>query len=84
MTELMPLPGDYACVSMGGTAGRLVALGERLNGSAFSRYQHAFIYMGAGKIVEAEPGGARERPLQGYGSIVWSTGKSRSPQRNAG
>ena len=75
MTELMPLPGDFACVSMGGEAGRLVALGERLNGDAFTQYQHAFVYMGASKIVEAEPGGAQERPLQGYGSIVWSTGK---------
>ena len=75
MTELIPMPADFACVSMGGEAGRLVALGERLNGSAFTQYQHAFIYMGDRRIVEAEPGGARERLLQGYGSIVWSTGK---------
>ena len=70
-----PQPADFACVSMGGEAGKLVALGERLNGDAFTQYQHAFVYMGDRRIVEAEPGGARERPLQGYGSIVWSTGK---------
>ena len=64
---MTPLPGDFACVSMGGAGGQLVALGERLCGDAFTEYQHAFVYTGEGHIVEAEPGGAREVPLGGYG-----------------
>jgi hypothetical protein len=70
-----PQAGDFACVSMGGEGGRLIALGERLCGDAFTQYQHAFIFIGGGQIVEAEPGGARAAPLGGYGNIAWSTGK---------
>ncbi len=69
-----PEPGDFAVVSAGGTAGRLVAWGERLNGSAFSQYQHAFIYIGGGHVVEAEPAGARERPLTPHARELWSAG----------
>lgn len=72
MTE--PLWGDFACVSMGGAGGKLIGLAERLNGDAFSQYQHAFVYIGGGQVVEAEPGGARAAPLAGYGAILWSTG----------
>src|SRR5258706_5536516 len=69
-----PEPGDFAVVSAGGTAGRLVAWGERLNGSAFSEYQHAFIYIGGGQVVQAEPSGACQRPLTGHTRELWSTG----------
>ena len=34
-------PGDFAVCSISGTAGRLIALGETLNGDAFAQYQHA-------------------------------------------
>jgi cell wall-associated NlpC family hydrolase len=70
-----PQPGDYACVSMGGEGGRLVALGEKLAGDAFTQYQHAFIYLGSGQIMQAEPNGAVQAPLGGYGHILWSTGR---------
>src|SRR5260221_5469305 len=69
-----PSPGDFAVVSAGGTAGKLVAWGERLNGSAFSQYQHAFIYVGLGKVIQAEPTGACIRPLTGHTRELWSTG----------
>ena len=74
MTEIKPLPGDFCCCSTGGEAGRLVSLGERLNGDSFTRYGHTFIYVGDGRIVEAQPGGAREAPLGGYRDALWSTG----------
>jgi hypothetical protein len=81
-----PQPGDFACVSMGGTGGKLIGLAERLTGSAYSEFQHAFVCTQVGTapdiglprrdwIVEAEPGGAREVALGGYGKILWSTGK---------
>src|SRR5258707_4910792 len=70
-----PQPGDFAVVSAGGLAGRLVALGERLNGTGFTQYQHAFVYIGgAGMIVQAEPAGACIRPLHGHARELWSTG----------
>jgi len=72
---ILPQAGDFACVSMGGAGGRLVGLGERLCGDAFTQYQHAFVYIGDQRIVEAEPGGAVAAALGGYGSMVWSTGK---------
>jgi len=67
--------GDFACVSMGGAGGRLIGFAERLTGSAYSEYQHAFVYAGGGQVVQAEPGGAVASPLGGYGKIVWSTGR---------
>lgn len=70
-----PMPGDYCCVSMGGPGGKLVALGEKLAGDAFTQYQHAFIFIGAGRIVEAEPGGAVAATLGAYGDMLRSTGK---------
>ena len=70
-----PQPGDFACVSIGGEGGRLIALGERLNGDAFTQYQHAFIYIGDGRIIQAEPGGAVSAPLGGYGNIAWSSAR---------
>src|SRR5262249_2112897 len=60
---------------MGGAGGVLVGLGERLCGDAFSEYQHAFVYTGGGRIVQAEPGGAAESALGGYGRVLWSTGR---------
>ncbi len=69
-----PQPGDFAVVSSGGLAGKLVAFGEKLNGSAFTQYQHAFIYLGDGQIVQAEPAGASVRPLTGHAVTLWSTG----------
>lgn len=71
-------PGDFAVVSTGGPAGRLIALGERLNGDAFTQYQHAFVYAGDMQVIEAEPGGARDRRLTRFETpgqlTLWSTG----------
>src|SRR5260221_12218924 len=69
-----PQAGDFAVVSAGGTAGRLVAWGERLNGTGFSQYQPAFIYIGNSRVVQAEPAGACVRPLTGHTQELWSTG----------
>jgi len=75
-----PQPGDFGLVKMGGETGRLIRLGQWLNGDGFADYEHAFVYAGdAGVgnishgIVEAEPGGARLLPLH-YGDVLWSSG----------
>jgi hypothetical protein len=77
MARLMiPQPGDFCCVPIGGPGGRVIGLGERLCGSAFSMYQHAFVYLGDMTVVEAMPHGARTRrlvaPAEQFG--LWSSG----------
>jgi cell wall-associated NlpC family hydrolase len=85
MAAVTPEPGDFAVVSAGGLAGRAVAFGEWLNGDAFTQYEHAFVYVGGGRIIQAEPGGANEAPLTGHASILWSSGviPLTDPQRKA-
>lgn len=72
----MALPGDFGLVSIKGGVGFLIRIGQWLNGDGFRNYEHAFVYVGDGKIVEAEPGGARISDLAEYDgrAILWSTG----------
>jgi uncharacterized protein YycO len=71
-----PQPGDFAVTSVVGPVGFLISLGERLNGSRFGHWDHAFVYVGDGQLVEAEPGGARLAGLDEYQGrpVLWSTG----------
>lgn len=84
---MTPLPGDFCVRSMGGDAGKLISLGEFLNGNGFSEYDHAEIFVGLpdshapyGYTMGAYPGGAHLVPLaydqlnDGNG-FLWSTGK---------
>lgn len=80
----VPVPGDYACRMIGGETGKLITLGEKLNGDSFTQYDHAEIFVGMadlqapyGYVMGAQPGGARLDPLPadhitGY---AWSSGK---------
>lgn len=73
-----PKPGDIGLVTMPGTVGRLIRLGQWLNGDGFANYEHAFVVAGVHvrgedrgvadgmKIVEAMPGGALLSPLSRY------------------
>jgi uncharacterized protein YycO len=72
-----PLPGDFAVTSIVGPVGFLISVGEWLNGSRFGHWDHAFVYVGDGQLVEAEPGGARLAGLDEYAGrpMAWSTGK---------
>ncbi|WP_280696562.1 hypothetical protein [Kitasatospora sp. GP82] len=62
---------------MSGQVGRLIRIGQWLNGGGFADFEHAFIYVGDGELVEAEPGGARLGPLAAYDGrpIRWSTSR---------
>jgi cell wall-associated NlpC family hydrolase len=79
---LIPEPGDFCCVSVGGEGGQLIGTAERLKGDGFSAYQHAFVYLGGGQRVEAESAGARlaTMPVRDGAPVVsnklvsWSTG----------
>lgn len=74
----VPLPGDFACVPMDGPGWGLIGLGERLYvpkaARAMSRYRHAYVYVGGGMVVQAEPGGA-VLALRHDPQALWSTGK---------
>ncbi|GAA1259424.1 hypothetical protein GCM10009665_56900 [Kitasatospora nipponensis] len=61
---------------MRGGAGRLIRVGQWLNGDGFADFEHAFILVGGDQVVEAEPGGAHQAPLAEYDgrSIRWSSG----------
>lgn len=77
MSAPQPQPGDFAVTTVRGQVGFLISLGEWLNGSRFGHWDHAFVYVGDGQLVEAEPGGARLAGLDEYQGrpIAWSTDK---------
>lgn len=83
-TELYnPRPGDIGLVTMGGPAGKLIRLGQWLNGDGFENFEHAFITTdetgpnGKPMIVEAQPHGAAFRELHyAPGTLHWCTGLS--------
>lgn len=60
-----PRPGDFGLTKIQGGTGWLVKLGQLLNGDA-SEYTHAFVVLDGGELIEAEPGGAKIRPLSVY------------------
>ena len=64
----MPIPGDFCVVATPGIMARLIRLVTR------STVNHAFILVAPGRIIEADPGGAREVPLSNYDGMfqVWS------------
>lgn len=68
-----PQPGDIGVTQITGDAGRLIRIGQWLNGDGFADFEHALVYLGNGQILEAEPGGARIAELTEYNerNIAW-------------
>lgn len=58
----VPSAGDFGLVRISGPTGAAVSLGQRLIGSG-SYYTHAFIVIGDGTVVQAQPGGAERVSL---------------------
>lgn len=69
-----PQPGDMGLVRIKGIVGWLIQFGELIYDGNW-RWSHAFIYLGNGYIMEAEPGGARIAKLSEYDGrkVLWST-----------
>jgi hypothetical protein len=73
-------PGDIGLTAIAGDVGKLIKLGEWLNGDGFDRLQHAFTVGEKNgddwDIYEAEPGGLRRALLGEYASheVVFSSG----------
>jgi hypothetical protein len=53
-----PQPGDFSLTKIRGGAGWFIRLGQALLGEGFRDYEHAYVNLGDGWIIEAEPGGA--------------------------
>jgi len=70
MTSYEPRIGDYGVVRTGGFFGKLIRLGT------VSRWNHAFIYVGDGNIVEANPTGVAISPVSKYPNIAWNQHES--------
>jgi uncharacterized protein YycO len=71
-----PEPGDFGVVRISGGAGLAIRLAQWLVGDGFATYQHAVVYVGEDRIVEAEPGGAVVAALDRYDGVPirWSSG----------
>lgn len=69
-----PLPGDFALTKISGVTGKLISAGQALIGRP-APVQHAMIYVGNGRIVQAMPGGAECIPLsEANKPYIWSSG----------
>lgn len=61
----IPRPGDYGVVKTKTIYGLVIRL------FTFSRLNHAFIYIGAGHIIEANLSGVECKPLH-YDKVAWN------------
>lgn len=69
----MPNLGDIGLTQVSGLGGKLIHLAQILDGSGLeaSKWQHSFVYVGNDHKVEAEPGGARLRLVDGRQATLW-------------
>lgn len=74
MTTASPPPGLIGLTSINGDVGKLIRLGQFLNGDGFTLWEHAFITIGDGLVVQAEPGGARVEHVSHYKVVHWCYG----------
>lgn len=66
MNHATPQPGDIGLTSIIGPVGWGVRAGQWLLDDGFANYEHAFIVLDGGRLIEAQPGGAVIRPLSEY------------------
>lgn len=67
--------GDFFLAPISGIGGLGIKVGQWLNGDGFKTIQHAGIYLGDRKTIEAMPGGAICGNINRFhpDSLVWST-----------
>jgi uncharacterized protein YycO len=72
---MSPQPADFFLLIGTDPVGVGIRIGEWADGKGFSKYAHAGILLDDSTVVEAEPGGARIRPMTEYPAdlMVWST-----------
>lgn len=69
-------PARIGLVKIHGAVGFGIKLGQWFNGDGFIDWSHAFMDLGDGTVIEAEPGGARIVPLSEYdhAKVYWCDG----------
>lgn len=67
----LPLVGTIGLTPIPGDVGRLIKVGQFLNGQGFKHWEHAFLLGPDGKILEAKPGGAKIGSVTEYSNIHW-------------
>lgn len=72
-TVSLPRPGWIGLTFIEGGVGRLIRLGQFLNGDGYADYEHAFGMTTFQRAVEAMPGGAREVAWDHYdpSRVIW-------------
>lgn len=63
-------PGTIGLTQISGEVGKAIEVGMFLNGEGFKRWEHAFVLLPDGQVLEAEPGGARIVPFT-YTDVYW-------------
>lgn len=71
----MPQLGDFGVVATGGVFPWLIRLVTK------SKVNHAVVYVGGGRIIEAQPGGALLTPVDEIPGVIWSKVSLTSGQR---
>jgi uncharacterized protein YycO len=66
MDKYEPILGDFGIIKSRGIAARLIQIGT------VSRWNHAFIYIGEGRIIEAKPTGVVLSHVTDYPKIAWN------------
>ena len=70
MTPTLPPAGTIGLTQVQGDVGKFIEFGQWINGDGFKKWEHAFVLLPGGFILEAEPGGARIRPFH-YSTVYW-------------
>lgn len=58
--------GDFGVVKIPGRVGKLIRLGQWLNGDGYDDYEHAFIVTGLAQVIEGRPSGAGYNTVRSY------------------
>lgn len=66
MSGNQPLPGDIGLTNVEGAVGLGIQVGQWLLGDGDCPYEHAFLVLPDGQLLEAQPGGARIAGLDEY------------------
>jgi uncharacterized protein YycO len=67
-----PGVGDFGVVAIPGRAGRLIRLGQWLNGDGYADYEHAFVVVDETQVIEARPSGAGYAAAGRPGAVYYS------------
>lgn len=74
--QAVPQPGDFILTDISSGGGKLITIGQFLNGTGFSKYEHVALCVGDGRIIEMAGKGIREDSLEKYRNTAhrYSTG----------